>query len=133
MQNFGLDFKKQRKRTSKKKENHEHNIHVEIKNFLDKKLPVDSFFFAIPNAGHRFRNEAMRLKSEGMKAGIPDICINYSGMAFYIEVKTDNGKLSESQKIVHKKLLNSGCKVSICRSVEETKLTLINWNIPLQT
>ena len=57
--------------------------------------------FHIPNGGYRNAREAANLKRQGVKAGVPDLCIpvakgGYHGL--YIEMKTKKGKLSDKQK-----------------------------------
>ena len=60
------------------------------------------YCYHIPNGGSRNRIEAHNLKLEGVKAGVPDICLpvpcgNYHGL--YIELKrTKGGVVSDAQK-----------------------------------
>ena len=64
--------------------------------------PELSLMFAVPNGGSRNRIEAHNLKLEGVKAGVPDICLPvpcgaYHGL--YIELKrTKGGVISDAQK-----------------------------------
>lgn len=64
--------------------------------------PELKYCYHIPNGGSRNRIEAHNLKLEGVKAGVPDICLpvpcgDYHGL--YIELKrTKGGILSEAQK-----------------------------------
>ena len=65
----------------------------------------DKLIFAIPNGGRRGIIEATIMKKEGVLAGIPDLCIpvaSFGYHALYIEMKTETGKLTESQKNIHK-------------------------------
>lgn len=55
----------------------------------------------IPNGGSRNKKEAVRLKRMGVLAGVSDLHLpaaraGYHGL--YIEMKYENGRLSESQK-----------------------------------
>lgn len=57
--------------------------------------------YAVPNGGFRNPHEAMRFKMEGVRAGVPDLCLavkrgEYG--ALYVELKTKEGRLSEQQK-----------------------------------
>ena len=45
--------------------------------------------------------------------GIPDICAIKNGKTIFIEVKTEQGKLSELQKIMIKKLKENGIEVFV--------------------
>ena len=56
---------------------------------------------AIPNGGLRNIRVAMKLKSEGVKSGVPDICLpfpmgNFHGL--YIEMKSPKGRISPAQE-----------------------------------
>ena len=60
------------------------------------------YCYHIPNGGSRNRIEAHNLKLQGVKAGVPDICLpvpcgDYHGL--YIELKrTKGGIVSDAQK-----------------------------------
>ena len=56
--------------------------------------------FAIPNGGSRNQLEAANLKRQGVKSGVPDLCVpvakhNYHGM--YIEMKVGRNKPTDNQ------------------------------------
>ncbi len=50
--------------------------------------------------------------------GQPDITGVYLGLAVYIEVKTDHGRLSEVQRQAHDKIRQAGGYVIVARSFE---------------
>lgn len=57
--------------------------------------------YAIPNGGKRDPVTAAKLKQEGVKAGVPDICLpipRKGYAALYIEMKTPTGRVSPDQK-----------------------------------
>lgn len=67
------------------------------------------------------------LKAEGAMPGMPDLMICMSNgpyHALFIEMKTEKGKLSDTQKIVHAQLINAGYAVKVCRSFEEFTKTI---------
>ena len=98
----------------------EHQLQVTCAQYLDLALPQDAVWFAIPNGSHRHKAVAGKLKAEGVKAGIPDLCIIYQGRAIFIELKTKKGSLSPAQKTMQLRLTLAGCPVfKICRSLEE--------------
>jgi hypothetical protein len=84
--------------------------------------------FAIPNAGKRTKWERGRLLAEGMKAGVPDVCLpvrtRYFG-ALWIEHKTKTGVLSPEQKVWHGLLKSCGHNVIVSRSFEESRAAVI--------
>jgi len=60
-------------------------------------------FCAVPNGGYRVRHEAVKLKAEGVMAGVPDLLIfsvpdgaNFVGVA--LEMKKATGKKSDLRK-----------------------------------
>ena len=89
----------------------EQRILVEWMNF--KKI----LFYHIPNGGYRNAREARNLKLNGVKPGVPDICIPVPKKSFhglYIELKrVDNFKISPSQEFWMKELSKNGYDVVI--------------------
>lgn len=53
--------------------------------------------FHVPNGGKRGKREAAKFKAMGVKAGVHDLIIMHGGKIIFIELKTDNGKLSPAQ------------------------------------
>ena len=84
----------------------------------------------IPNGGARSKATAGRLKAEGVKAGIPDICLpvpkNGYG-ALYIELKVPEnkalgvrkGRVSDCQAAMLKSLSDYGNRAVVCYGAEE--------------
>jgi hypothetical protein len=66
--------------------------------FNRKKWPVLQWLYAIPNGGGRSPVEGSRLKAEGVKKGVSDICLpvpkqGYNGL--YIEMKRKDGTIKD--------------------------------------
>ena len=85
-------------------------------------LYPDVLIFSIPNGGKRSKTEAVQLKKEGALKGIPDLFIAkqnrvYAGL--FIEMKTEEGKLSPEQIIMHNKLKSEGYQVITAHSFDE--------------
>lgn len=81
-----------------------------------------NLLYAIPNGGKRNAREAARMKTEGIRAGIPDLFLAvprdvYHGL--FIELKAPNGRISEAQKAVIASLRHLGYYVDVCRSFDE--------------
>jgi len=53
--------------------------------------------------------------------GIPDICGSVSTVALYLEVKTDKGRVSRSQQVIHNRIAASGSLVFVVRSLDAAK------------
>lgn len=69
--------------------------------YTEGKYPELRLMYHIPNEGVRTKANGGRLKAEGMKAGVPDICLpcargGYHGL--YIEMKRIGGRPTKSQE-----------------------------------
>ena len=96
----------------------EHQEQVLLCFWLDKYHP-DLHYFAIPNGGYRNKVTAYKLKQEGVKPGVPDLF--FPSLKLFIEMKTEKGVMSASQKEWKHKLESCGYRVEMCRGFEEAK------------
>lgn len=55
------------------------------------------FYFSIPNGGWRSPVEAAIMKSTGTRPGVPDLCLVHEGKAYFLELKSETGRVSEHQ------------------------------------
>lgn len=111
-------------------------------------LPALALLHAIPNGGRRppSRNrhgdilrdskgravslEAVRLKEEGVKPGIPDLHLPVARQGFhslYIELKYGKNKTSEAQDQIIALLRAEGNRVEICYSWEAGRDALLDY------
>ena len=85
--------------------------------------PELGLLYAIPNGGTRAIKTAIALKAQGVKSGVPDMCLpvargGYHGL--YIELKRQKGgTVSETQKSWITALNTQGYKAIICHGAEE--------------
>lgn len=95
-----------------------------------------SLMYAIPNGGMRSKKTASILKAEGVKAGIPDICLPIARggyNALYIEMKRPayagkpKGTLSKKQKEVIAELREAGNKVVVCYGWEQAREEIVEY------
>lgn len=78
-----------------------------------------------PNGGSRNVLEAKKLKSTGLTAGIADLTIKLPNSFFIdIELKTEKGTQSDSQKKIQEIMIKMNCNYYIIRSVEEFRLKI---------
>lgn len=82
-----------------------------------------------PSGGGGHVRGAM-LKRAGLRPGWPDLELYHDGRAFFIEMKTDKGRLSKAQTECHADLWAAGCHVAVCRSVDDVTRILRSWGIP---
>lgn len=95
--------------------------------FESGRVPELALLFAIPNAGKRSRGAGGKLRAEGMKAGVPDLCLpvargNFHGM--FIELKAKGGRPTDEQKAWLRALVGQGYYACICVGWEEAKKTI---------
>lgn len=81
----------------------------------------------IPNGGTRDLVEARHLKEQGVKAGVPDLCLpvprgRYHGL--YIEMKTEKGRASDAQKWWGMRLTEQGYCWRVCHGWENAVQTI---------
>ena len=68
---------------------------------LTRYRPELRWVFAIPNGGQRNKIVAARLKQEGVKKGVPDVCLlipSNGYHALFIEMKFKKNKLTPEQR-----------------------------------
>lgn len=89
------------------------------------KYPELALLHHIPNGGTRSKSEAGRFRAEGVKAGVPDICLpvargGYHGL--YIEMKRrKGGRLSADQAEWIEALMREGYVAAVCRGWQEAQ------------
>jgi hypothetical protein len=79
-------------------------------------------WFAVPNGGTRNILEAVNLKRQGVRRGVPDlVVIPKTGPVCFIELKSESGRLSKDQSDWLELLPLFGCPVAVCRSLDEVR------------
>ena len=94
------------------------------------RFPELKLLHHIPNGGKRDISTAVRLKKEGVKAGVPDISLpaprgKYHGL--YIELKVDKNKPTEEQERWLKELNRQGYVAMACWGWEEAKEVILEY------
>jgi len=94
------------------------------------KYPELNLMFHIPNGGKRNITTAKRLKAEGVKAGVPDICLPvpkgiYHGL--YIELKVNGNKATDNQNRWLAALTAQGYYCTVCYGWEEASEVILNY------
>lgn len=86
----------------KKRKAEEQQLQTKFMEWLGLQYPkVWRVTFSIPNEGRRSYNVGKKMKSAGMKKGVPDLFIAYPTQHFhglFVEFKSDKGKVSEHQE-----------------------------------
>lgn len=98
------------------------------------KYPELKLLYHIPNEGKRSASGGADLVRQGLKKGVPDICLpvpkgRYHGL--YIELKRKKGgKVSTEQKNWIYSLTGQGYKATICRGWEEARAEILAYINP---
>ena len=95
-----------------------------------RKYPELKLIFHIPNGGSRNRLEAIHLKRQGVKAGVPDLCLPVPRNGFhglYIEMKYGKNKTTEKQEEWLKALKEQGYFVAVCYGAYEAEQVIIKY------
>ena len=111
----------------------EHRIQCSCVNWFRYQYPRYSLnLFAVPNGGRRDKVTAGKLKAEGVVAGVSDLILALRTDEFgalFIEMKTEKGRQSESQKEWQRKIEQDGYKYVVCHSLEEFITEINNYII----
>lgn len=95
------------------------------------KYPELNLLYHVPNGGSRHKAEAGRLRAEGVKAGVPDLCLPVPRGGFhglYIELKRlRGGRISEHQTEWMEALIRQGYCVALCEGWERAAETIIEY------
>jgi len=75
--------------------------------------------YANANGGQRNVITAKIMKGEGVRAGVPDLTILSQGHIFFVEMKSEKGRLSENQKEVIEIIDKLGFKTYVVNSFDQ--------------
>src|SRR5262245_24904909 len=128
---LGLD--KQKRRKPRELERPEQVTVVDWAHWHKRKYPALEMLYAVPNGGHRNPRVAAKLKAEGVRRGVPDLCLaaalrRYHGL--YIEMKYGDNKQTREQVEFARRLRNGGYCFALCYSADAAIDTL-RWYIGL--
>jgi hypothetical protein len=86
-------------------------------------------WFSIDHANYAGEVPGVRI-GRGVVAGIPDTFVLHRGLAHVIEIKADDGILSDAQRSVIAAVLASGGRAGVARDATEVLACLDTWTIP---
>lgn len=95
------------------------------------RYPELDLLYHIPNEGKRSLAAGVRLRAEGLKAGVPDICLPAAHGGFhglYIELKRRRGgTVTEDQTGWIEALSKQGYRAAVCRGWEEAARVILDY------
>jgi len=108
----------------------EHDIQAQILRHLETRGHRHWYWFAIPNAGKRSLRMGARMKREGMKAGVADLCfLCPRGVCCWMETKTAKGRQSDAQKGFQAICNRLDHPYALVRSLDEAIEVLDRWGV----
>lgn len=87
-----------------------------------RRYPELKWLFHVPNGGSRNKQEAVKFKQMGVKAGVSDLCLPYpkgSYCGLFVEMKFGNNRQQDTQKEFLADMAAAGHFVATCYSAEE--------------
>lgn len=95
------------------------------------RYPELDLLFHVPNGGSRHKAEAGRLRAEGVKAGVPDICLPVPRgkcHGLFIELKRQRGgRIAPEQTSWLEELMKQGYSVAICKGWQSATEIILNY------
>jgi hypothetical protein len=111
-------------------EQKEFRLHAAAVRFLRTVCP-DCITYHCANGEYRRPETARRLKAEGVLAGVFDlVMIDPQGKHFYLEAKSETGRLSESQQWFKSELILRGVPYVVFRSLDDIREFIRQNKIP---
>jgi hypothetical protein len=86
-------------------------------------------WFSIDMSNSADAIQAIR-QGRGIPAGVPDVIFLYAGRAYWCELKSRDGSLSDPQRSMAATLLLSGCRIGVARDSDEVLRCLDEWGVP---
>ena len=103
---------------------------MEIVGYYTHRYPELSLLYHVPNEGKRSKITGSILKQQGLKAGVPDLCLPVARGAYhglYVELKYGKNKLSDNQKQWLASLSCQGYFTAACWGGDQAFQTILNY------
>jgi hypothetical protein len=108
----------------------EHQLQVLVLAHLEATARPELYWFAIPNAARRSMVLASRMKAEGLRAGVADLCIMApAGRVHWLELKAGRGAQSDAQKGFEAICKRLGHDYAVVRNLDEAITVLKQWGV----
>jgi hypothetical protein len=113
----------------------EHQLQASIIAEVDLRANLDArwaLIFAVPNGGHRSKATAGKLKAEGVRAGVLDLCLPLPAHTFhgmFMELKVGRGRLSLAQQSWFTRLRERGYYCTVIWDSPSAAIQEFEWFI----
>ena len=98
--------------------------------FQSGRFPELALLYHVPNGGSRKKAEAGRFRAEGVKAGVPDLCLPVARNGkhgLYVEMKWGKNKTTDKQDWWLEQLRQQGYETAVCWTAEEAMDTIAGY------
>jgi hypothetical protein len=120
--------------TSRMLEHKEQAALIQWATLNERMVPPLAHLYAVPNGGMRSPRTAALLKAEGVRAGVPDLCLAYpvqlrdrTSPGLYIEMKAPGGRLTDSQEVWKDRLIRAGYRYVIAFSWTQAANAILDY------
>ena len=114
-------------------EHEEQLVVIQWRDLHISKCPELALLHAIPNGGHRHKAVAVKLRAEGVEAGVPDLHLPVARRGFHslwIELKAEDGKVSREQQRWLKQLAEQG-HCAVLKHGADAAIATIRWYLEI--
>lgn len=107
----------------------EHTLQTQVMDHLTVAGRRDIYWFAIPNAARRSMRLAARMKAEGLRSGIADVCVMFpEGVASWLELKkAKGGRQSDEQLGFQAICARLGHRYAVAKTFDGAVFVLREW------
>lgn len=107
----------------------EQDIQRTVFKHLRQRPAAGVFAFHCPNGGARSRVEASIFKGIGVTSGVPDVLVIKDGQLYGLELKADDGKISEQQLCTLRAMQEAGARVAVATGLDNALRKLEEWQL----
>ena len=123
-------FLSPRRSSPKKRSSPEADIQKQIVNRLMIEERIGRLiFWHTPNGAKLSMASASHFKALGMKAGVPDLIIVADGNIYFVEVKAEKGRLSDSQEQFLERMYQQGHFTAVVKSYQDAIEIFKEWGL----
>lgn len=115
-----------------KRQRTEQATQIAVVRYLKLALPDDIPWTAVNPISAKKPLIASLSKAMGLTPGVLDLVFWFNGTSDLIEMKADNGTLSDDQRDFIVKLTKQRIRHGVARNVEEVEARLRHWGYPLR-
>jgi hypothetical protein len=107
----------------------EQQIHRAVVQHLHQRGVPNLFAFHPANGGWRTAVEGAILKSMGVVPGVPDLIIIHDGKVFGLELKVDDGRLTDNERNALETMRRAGAIVATAHGLDAAITQLEIWGL----